>query len=102
VIQDADASECRFLGVEPTWPPKVYHPGGCDACGHSGYRGRTGIYELIAIDDGLRQQIHDRVSEHELSKYVRQFSPGIREDGRAKVLEGVTTVSEVLRVTLED
>ncbi len=102
VRQDADASECRFLGVEPTWPPKVYHPGGCDACGHSGYRGRTGIYELIAIDDGLRQQIHDQVSEHELSKYVRQFSPGIREDGRAKVLEGVTTVSEVLRVTLED
>ena len=33
VMQDADASECRFLGVEPTWPPRVYHPGGCDACG---------------------------------------------------------------------
>lgn len=102
VMQDADASECRFLGVEPTWPPKVYHPGGCDACGHSGYRGRTGIYELITIDDGLRQLIHDRASEQALTKYVRQFSPGIRDDGRTKVLEGSTTVAEVLRVTLEE
>jgi len=102
VIQDADASECRFLGVEPTWPPKVYHPGGCDACGHSGYRGRTGIYELVTVDDGLRQQIHDQASEQDLAKYVRQYSPGIRDDGRTKVLEGVTTVAEVLRVTLED
>ena len=102
VMQDADASECRFLGVEPTWPPKVYHPGGCDACGHSGYRGRVGIYELITVDDGLRQQIHDQASEQALGKYVRQYSPGIRDDGRAKVLEGITTVAEVLRVTLED
>ncbi len=102
VMQDADASECRFLGVEPTWPPKVYHPGGCDSCGHSGYRGRVGIYELITVDDGLRQQIHDQASEQALNSYVRQFSPGIREDGRAKVLEGMTTVAEVLRVTLED
>jgi len=102
VMQDADASECRFLGVEPTWPPKVYHPGGCDACGHSGYRGRTGIYELITVDDGLRQLIHDQASEQALTKYVRQFSPGIRDDGRTKVLEGATTVAEVLRVTLEE
>lgn len=102
VMQDADASECRFLGVEPTWPPKVYHPGGCDACGHSGYRGRTGIYELITVDDGLRQLIHDQASEQALAKYVRQFSPGIRDDGRTKVLEGATTVAEVLRVTLEE
>lgn len=102
VMQDADASECRFLGVEPTWPPKVYHPGGCDACGHSGYRGRVGIYELITVDDGLRQQIHDQASEQALSKYVRQYSPGIRDDGRTKVLEGLTTVAEVLRVTLEE
>ncbi|MEM7217548.1 MAG: type II secretion system ATPase GspE [Pseudomonadota bacterium] len=102
VMQDADASECLFLGVEPTWPPKVYHPGGCDACGHSGYRGRTGIYELIVVDDALRQQIHDQVSEGELTKYVRQFSPGIREDGRTRVLQGDTTVSEILRVTTED
>ena len=70
--------------------------------GQSGFRGRTGIYELIVIDDGLRQQIHDQTSEHELGKYVRQFAPGIRDDGRLKVLEGATTVAEVLRVTLED
>jgi general secretion pathway protein E len=80
----------------------VCEPVGCDACGHSGYRGRTGIYELVLVDEHMRQLIHDRASELELSRYARQVTPGIRDDGRAKVLAGVTTVAEVLRVTLED
>ena len=80
----------------------VYEAEGCDACSHSGFRGRTGIYELIVVDDTVRQLIHDRVSEQELAGYARRTSPGIRDDGKAKVLAGVTTVQEVLRVSLED
>ena len=72
------------------------------ACGHSGYRGRTGIYEMVLIDDEMRQLIHDRVAEHELAKSARKHTPSIRDDGRRKVLAGVTTVTEVLRVTLDD
>jgi general secretion pathway protein E len=67
-----------------------------------GYRGRTGIYELIAVDDHMRTMIHDGASEQELERYARQSSPGIREDGRRKVLAGETTLEEVLRVTRED
>ena len=80
----------------------IYEPVGCDACAQSGYRGRTGIYELVLIDDELRQLIHDRVAEHDLTKAARKHTPSIRDDGRRKVLAGITTVNEVLRVTLDD
>ncbi|MBT8142564.1 MAG: Flp pilus assembly complex ATPase component TadA, partial [Gammaproteobacteria bacterium] len=81
---------------------ELYHPVGCDNCNQSGYQGRTGIYELVRMDDDLRTMIHDGAGEHTLEKYARQFTPGIREDGRRKILEGLTTVEEVLRVTRED
>jgi len=95
----ANASELEFLRLPEA---TVYEPVGCDACQHSGYRGRTGVYELVLIDDTMRQLIHDQVSEQELTGYARRRTQGIRDDGKAKVLAGVTTVQEVLRVTLED
>ncbi|HEX7036365.1 MAG TPA: type II secretion system ATPase GspE [Pseudomonadales bacterium] len=99
VSRPANAGELQFLRVPEA---VIYEPTGCDQCQHSGYRGRTGIYELISIDDTMRQLIHDRVSEHEMTGYARRKSPSIRDDGRAKILAGITTVQEVLRVTLED
>ncbi len=50
----------------------------------------------------MRQLIHDQVSEQELTTFARQRTPGIRDDGKTKVLSGVTTVQEILRVTLEE
>ena len=78
----------------------VFEARGCAMCGRCGYRGRTGIYELVVVDDAMRQLIHDRASEQELVRHVRRTCPGIREDGRSKVLAGATSVEEVLRVTL--
>ncbi len=95
----ADQTELEFLGATSA---TVYKPSGCEICQHTGYRGRTGIYELVTIDDHMRQLIHDRCSEQELTGYARTFSSGLREDGKEKILEGVTTVQEVLRVTLEE
>jgi general secretion pathway protein E len=92
--------ERRLLGLKPEQPsPTLYRPGH-DPGG--GYRGRTGIYELILIDDTLRTMIHDGVSEQELERYARKFTPSIRDDGLARVLAGETTIEEVLRVTRED
>jgi general secretion pathway protein E len=92
--------ERRLLGLGPNDPsPTLYRPGR-DAAG--GYKGRTGIYELILVDDTLRTMIHDGVSEHEIEKYARQFTPSIRDDGLARCLKGETTIEEVLRVTRED
>ena len=95
----AVGTELAFLEEDSA---TVFESDGCEACGHSGYRGRTGIYELIVVDEGMRQLIHDRVSEHELAAYARQTCQSIRDDGKDKILAGVTTVEEVLRVTLED
>jgi general secretion pathway protein E len=92
--------ERRLLGLAPNQPsPTLYRPGR-DA--GNGYRGRTGIYELIVIDDTLRTMIHDGASEHDIERYARKSTPSIREDGLARVLKGETTVEEVLRVTRED
>jgi len=91
--------ECRSLKLEATNPPTLYRSKEDDT---SGFRGRTGIYELIAIDDTLRTMIHDGESEQSLEKYARTLTPGIRADGRRRVLNGDTTLEEVLRVTRAD
>ncbi|TDJ36304.1 MAG: type II secretion system protein GspE, partial [Gammaproteobacteria bacterium] len=91
--------ECRALNLDPANPPTLYRPGEDE---NSGFRGRTGIYELICLDDRMRAMIHDGVSEQEFEKYARTITPGIRDDGRRRVLSGDTTIEEVLRVTRED
>ncbi len=93
-----NASERRFLGGDAP----IYHARGCDECGRSGFKGRTGIYELATLDEGLRELIHDRASEQVMTQYVRKSCPGIAEDGRHKVLAGITSVNEVMRVSLAD
>jgi len=56
----------------------------------------------VLIDEHMRTMIHDGASELELERYARTRTPGIRADGRAQVLAGVTTIEEVLKVTRED
>ena len=91
--------ECHTLKMDPANPPTIYSAG--DG-GSTGYRGRTGIYELIAVDDVMRTMIHDGVSEQQLERHARTMGPSIRADGRRRVLAGNTTIDEVLRVTRED
>lgn len=98
----ATAQECRLLDIDPVQAPTLYKPVGCSACNGNGYRGRTGIYELIEIDDTLRGLIHEGASEQEMIRHARLAQSGIRHDGLRRVLAGDTTLEEVLRVTRED
>ena len=91
--------ECEVLDVDPANPPTLYHPGESP---NGGFAGRTGIYELIAVDDKMRSMIHEGVSEQDLERHARTMGPSIRADGRRRVLEGSTTIEELLRVTRED
>jgi general secretion pathway protein E len=91
--------ECEILGADPANPPTLYHPG---EGGNAGFAGRTGIYELIAVDDEMRAMIHTTASEQDLERHARKMGPSIRADGRRRVLEGTTTIEELLRVTRED
>ena len=97
----ASATDCQVLGVDAANPPTLYRAVGCPECNQLGYRGRTGIYELIEVDDDLRTMIHDGSSEHQLEAHVRQYSPSMRQDGWRRVLAGETTMEEVLRVSRE-
>jgi len=99
---EADEAECALLGVPASSPPTLYHARGCAQCHQQGYRGRTGIYELVVFDETMRTLVHSRAAEQDMIRHARTLGPSIRDDGRRKVLEGVTTVEEVLRVTREE
>ena len=85
----------------PLEPGQELHRGvGCRDCRHTGYRGRFGIFELLHIDDELREMIIHRKSATELQDVA--LAKGLklmRQDGWAKVLQGLTTVEEIVRVT---
>jgi general secretion pathway protein E len=69
---------------------------------HGGYRGRTGIYELITVDETLRRLIHEGASEADMERHARTRTPSMLDDGWNKVIAGVTSADEVLRVTREE
>ena len=81
----------------------LYHGRGCDQCKHSGYRGRTGIYELLVMDNTLRPLVMDRMPSSTIrTAAIRQGMLALRDDGWQKVVNGITTLEEVLRVTRRD
>lgn len=97
-----DERERELLGIAADDPRHIYRANGCKACGNGGYRGRTGIHELLLVDDNVRELIHGGRGELAIEKYIRQSVPSIRHDGMSKVLFGITTLEEVLRVTREE
>jgi general secretion pathway protein E len=81
-------------------PQGLWHPVGCEACGHTGYKGRTGVYELMVTGDAERALIHARASEAELrAQALRAGMLPMREDGERLVRAGRTSREELLRVT---
>ncbi len=79
-----------------------WHPVGCPECGMSGYKGRTGVYELMVADDQIRALIHAEAAESKLLEHAQSKGmKTMREDGDRLVAEGVTSLEEVLRVTRE-
>lgn len=81
----------------------LYTAAGCEECRMTGFRGRTGIYEILAVDDHIRPLIVARASSAAIkTEALRRGMHTLREDGWTKALQGVTTVEEVLRVSEED
>ena len=94
---EASSAEAEWLGVSDR--PMIYRPQGCEKCNFTGYRGRTGIYELIEIDDRMRHMIHEGASEMAMVEAAREKAAGILGDGQRRVLAGETSMEEVMRVT---
>jgi len=93
--------ERKLLGLGEHSSHSMFRPVGCKKCNHSGYRGRLGIYEVVAVDSSLRRMIHDQAGEEAMTQQARSNSQSMMEDGVAKVRVGLTTVEEILRVTQE-
>lgn len=101
-----DENEIRELGLTPAAVEQrpFYRRGpGCETCHHKGYRGRSGIHELLILDDALRALIMQRADAATIRRAaVESGMPTLRDDGAEKVLAGLTTREEVVRVTQEE
>jgi general secretion pathway protein E len=86
------------LGLPPTLP--LFAPAGCIECNDTGYRGRSGVYELIVVDDAIRRLIHDRAPEHALRAAAAQAgTTSLRRDGARWLVDGTTSLAELVRVS---
>ncbi|GLS83473.1 type II secretion system ATPase GspE [Paraferrimonas haliotis] len=94
--------ERDLMGLDDKFNGVIYHAVGCEHCNFNGYRGRTGIHELLVVDDDIRELIHNGKGELAIERYLRAHNPSIRQDGIEKVLAGKTTLEEVMRVTREE
>ena len=90
-------------GTNATVPETMYHGAGCDRCGKTGYKGRKGIFEIFKVDDTIQRLIFDHAPATLLRQRAREMGMRtLREDGMLKVSSGMTSLAEVLRVTMGD
>jgi type IV pilus assembly protein PilB len=93
-VSELVLDEHGLAGVEP------YEPVGCSRCGGSGYRGRMGLYEVMSVSEPIRNLILERASVDEMvAVAVGEGMHRLRDDGMAKVREGLTSIAEVERIT---
>jgi general secretion pathway protein E len=92
---------CEYCKVQEG--PGQWRAVGCERCGHTGYHGRVGVYELLETNEQIRAQIHNQVSEAEIrDAALKSGMKTMRDDGERWVREGVTTEAELVRVTKAD
>jgi general secretion pathway protein E len=103
VLDTPPLADLQALGVTASPDLRLSRGKGCEECRGTGYRGRTGIYELFPITEDVRSLILRRASSREIRRQaIQEGMVTLRLDGWAKTVQGVTTIEEVLRVTQED
>ena len=100
----ATAEELQEIGIKPPGHEvTLYKAVGCEACKHTGYLGRMGIFELMMIDDDIRSMVSKNVDSKTIKRAAVNKGMGtLRIDGARKVLAGTTSVAEVIRATEEE
>lgn len=95
-----NGEELREIGLGLPVGAPIYQAVGCPACRGTGYIGRTGIFEMVVFDEELRQAVNDGVGEHDLAAIAqRKGYRDYRTDGVEKLLQGITSVEEILQAT---
>ena len=91
-----EGKDLKKYNIDPEAPFKIFVPVGCEKCNKIGYKGRIGIFEAIKTDETIEKIIPENPSEHEIKKVARgQGILSMRQDGIVKVLNGITSISEV-------
>ncbi len=91
------------IDVSKVLPGQIKGPHGCDYCRRNGYKGRMGLFEIFEIDDQVRHMINENLTSPQLRRRARELGMRtLREDGVRKILSGLTSVDEVLHVTMGD
>ena len=98
----ASARELAAFSQPADAHANVYRPAAANGNRHAGYRGRTGIYEYVIVDETMRRLIHASAAEADLERHARTRTPAMLDDGWRKCLAGITSTEEVLRVTREE
>ncbi len=99
-----EAEELKGAGISQSslGGRAVYRGKGCPACAGTGYRGRTGIYEIMRVSDAVRQLIMKKADSATISRgALEEGMETLRDDGARKFLDGVTSLEELLRVSQE-
>ena len=98
--KEATADDKRILGVPMDKPLTIYEPCGCPSCNNSGYRGRIGIYEIMTINQKIRNLIADRATADKIKEAAEEDGMSSLRNSAAKyVCEGVTSKAELMKVT---
>jgi general secretion pathway protein E len=98
----ASPRELAAFGKPAATVANLHRPTAQAAGRHAGYKGRTGIYEYVVVDEELRRLIHASAAEADLERHARIRTPSILDDGWRKCVAGITSAEEVLRVTREE
>jgi general secretion pathway protein E len=101
VPYEADKETKKLFDLKKKEELILYRANGCEHCNHKGYRGRTGIHELLVVNEQVQEKIHSEAGEQAIEKAIREHTPSIRDDGLSKVRQGITSLEEVMRVTKE-
>ena len=99
---EASHAEKELLGLDVEESATLYRPNGCPRCKSSGYQGRTGLYEIVVIDDAMRGLIHDDAREADMAAHAFRNRDNLFRNGAELALKGETSLSEVLRVCREE
>lgn len=94
-----DENECRILGIETPSSAVIYRPGTCDHCNYQGYRGRLAIMEVLRMDSDIDELIARRATARDIKEAARKNGfRSLAEDAVRRVLDGSTSMSEIVRV----
>jgi general secretion pathway protein E len=97
---EATGTELNEIGLSFDPGSRIYRAVGCEACDNMGYQGRTGIFELLVLDEELRKAVNDGINEQVLAEMAaRKGLRPYRQDGAEKILMGITSVEEVIRAS---